>query len=117
MQQQREITANALSFLTDDAVVVELEDEKKKKPEQNKRVTLRLLRGIWSIQTIILIALLTSVVIVAAVIWSVNYTQSQKGVRSVSVIARRYALVSLIQQLKDSNGPHTLHEAYDQMYW
>jgi adenylate cyclase len=76
-----------------------------------------LLQRLWSIQFILPLILLLSVATIASVIWSVNYTQSQKGINSVAMIARNYALASLVQQVIDNNGRNGVHFAYEQLHW
>jgi hypothetical protein len=74
-------------------------------------------KRLWSIQLVLPLVLLLSVITIASVVWSINYTQSQKGINSVAMIARNYALASLVQQVVDNNGRDAVRQTYEEINW
>jgi hypothetical protein len=58
-------------------------------------------RKLWSIQSLIIMMLLFSVVGVAAAVWTANVVLARSGVTDVSDKARKYQIIELGQRVRD----------------
>ena len=57
-------------------------------------------RWLWSIQFLVIIVLLTAVIVVAAVIWSVNVALASSAVQSVASQARKSEIDNILQHIR-----------------